>query len=364
MGLPRIESGVGYNAVARPAFVNVPHRNCSCRPEAMRRFRDRRPTTLFRGSELPRLLTMVVMLGVLWLLVDRAADPNTWRWIAPGEPAAPGVARTPDQVTDDRPSEGPTDEDTLEQDAAGEEFQAVTDKAPLAKEEMPAYWRLMAWQEHQSTSELQRRSKKSVTYSQLFHDPESWRGKLVEIPMHLRRTARVDNVTANPLNLKTMYEVWGWTSDSQPYWYWLVCPQLPPGMPQGQSIYEEATFVGYFLKLLSYEDHQGKQLATPLLIGRLVWHPEPANPLARRDEWTWPWLAAIGLAAIFLVRWGVHFSLRRRNAKALEGNTRSVDDAAVESWLEGGHTDENDTAIARDEPDRLDPLASGNDNHH
>src|SRR5947199_4340524 len=52
----------------------------------------------------------------------------------------------------------------------------------------------------------------------------------------------------------------------------------------GQNIYEEATFVGYFLKLLPYEDHQGKTLATPLLIGRLIWHPLAANPLARSDE--------------------------------------------------------------------------------
>jgi hypothetical protein len=150
----------------------------------------------------------------------------------------------------------------------------------------------------------------------------------------LRRTARVDDVAENPLALKTVYEVWGWNSDSQPYWYWFVCPNLPPGMPSGASIYEEATFVGYFLKLLPYEDHQGKQLATPLLIGRLVWHPEQANPLARQDEWTWPWLIAMGLGGVLLVRWGLFFAGRKSAASRRLAASRTHDQQAVETWLD------------------------------
>lgn len=44
----------------------------------MRRVHDRRPERLFRGSELPRLMTMIVMLGVLYMLIDRAQDTSTW----------------------------------------------------------------------------------------------------------------------------------------------------------------------------------------------------------------------------------------------------------------------------------------------
>src|SRR5262249_25584144 len=160
---------------------------------------------------------------------------------------------------------------------------------------------------HQTTAAMRDRADKQVTFNQLFQRPDAWRGKLVEIPMHLRRTLRQDDVAENPLGLKTVYEVWGWNSDSQPYWYWILTPQLSPTMPEGPSIYEEATFVGYFFKLLPYEDHEGKHLATPLLIGRLIWHPEQSSPLARRDEWVWPWILGGVVGVLLIVRWGLRY---------------------------------------------------------
>ena len=39
------------------------------------------PRRTFRGTELPRLVTGVVMLAVLLMLIVRAGDPDTWRWL-------------------------------------------------------------------------------------------------------------------------------------------------------------------------------------------------------------------------------------------------------------------------------------------
>jgi hypothetical protein len=312
----------------------------------MRRVRDRRPSTLFRGAELPRLLTLVVMLGVLVLLFSRAREPGTWRWLAPdvGKAADQSAAGLPEHevAAADPMAKGPTDLDPQELDAAREEYQAVTDKTPLSKEEMPAYWRLMGWQQHQSTREMRERATKDVTFKGLWREPQKWRGKLVEIPVHLRQTAKAEDLAENPLGLSTMNEVWGWNSDSQPYWYWLVCPELPPGMPAGQDIFEEATFVGYFLKLLPYEDHQGKTLATPLLIGRLIWHPAADNPLVRNDEWTWPWMAAGVLAVLAAARWGLYFFTPRRTLGPHHAGTPSTDEQNVENWLRQAEASEDD----------------------
>ncbi len=301
---------------------------------------------MFRGAELPRLLTMVVMLGVLALLIGRASNPSTWTWLAPdvkGERAvAPDLAATHENIAAPEPAaNGPTDEDAEERESAREEFQAVGDKVPLGKEEMPAYWRLMSWEEHQSTRSLFERSTKDVTFKQLWQDPQKWRGKLVQIPVHLRRTEKVSDVADNPVGLTTVYEVWGWNSDSQPYWYWMVCPRLPPQMPSGGDIYEEATFVGYFLKLLPYEDHQGKTLATPLLIGRLVWHPGADNPLATSDEWTWPWIVGGGLVALFIARWGLRLG-QGRTASDVAKLPTSTDEHQVDAWLEGAGNNDSD----------------------
>jgi hypothetical protein len=324
----------------------------------MRRMRDRRPGGLFRGSELARLMTMVVMLGVVVLLFDRARDPGTWRWLAPDAPAEANASRQtsaseggPAEVAAPEPAaDGPTDRDPQELDAAREEFEAVTDKAPLGPEETPVYWRLLSWQQHESLAEMRRRAKKGVTFKQLWQQPDKWRGQLVEIPVHLRQTEKVDELADNALGLKSMYEVWGWTTDSQPYSYWFVCPQLPPGMPAGQSIYEEATFVGYFLKLLPYEDHEGVTRATPLLIGRLVWHPAAASPLARSDEWTWPWLVGGVLAVMFAVRWGVRWAAMRTKRRGKPAPATRVDEMAVAQWLDHADDPAKEEVAEHDEP--------------
>ena len=39
------------------------------------------PGSVFRGNEFMRLMTMVVMLGVIFLLIARSRDPNTWTWL-------------------------------------------------------------------------------------------------------------------------------------------------------------------------------------------------------------------------------------------------------------------------------------------
>src|SRR5207237_317610 len=130
---------------------SIPCPTCKPSSPTMRRVRERRPRMLFRGAELPRLLTLCIMLGVLTLLIGRASDPGTWRWLAPdasGETAS-AVTAEASIVADDPTASGPTDLDPQELDAAHEEFQAITDRAPLSKEEMPAYWRLMAWQQVQ-----------------------------------------------------------------------------------------------------------------------------------------------------------------------------------------------------------------------
>lgn len=288
---------------------------------------------MFRGAEFARLLTLVAMLAVMAMLIYRARDPGMWKWIAPGAGEEKAEAE-PDVslYADTPPAAGPTDLDREELDAAREAFQAITDKSALGKEEMAAYWRLMGWSVHQSIPELRKRAETEVRFRQFFQDTSELRGKLVQIPVHVRRALRVENVAENPLDLKNVYEVFGWTTDSQPYWYWLIVPELPPGMPQGDDLYEEATFVGYFLKLLSYEDRQGKVTAAPLLIGRLVWHPSAENPLARQDEWQWTWYLAGALAVLFALRWGL-FAWGRR-PRAAEPIAEPHDEKNVDTWLD------------------------------
>ena len=138
-----------------------------------------------RGREMPRLLTMIVMLGVLVMLIERASDPQSWHWLASDD--APrrdlDVASASENiVAPDPAASGPTDEDSLERDAAREEFQAVTDKSPLGKEEMPAYWRLMAWQQHQTTQQMLDRAPPTSRFSNCGITATSGAGSLCAFP--------------------------------------------------------------------------------------------------------------------------------------------------------------------------------------
>jgi hypothetical protein len=324
----------------------------------MRRLRDRTPAPFFRGSELPRMITLVLMLGVLVLLIDIARKPATWTWLAPNDREArqageekshPASGRESRVAAWDPEAAGPTDLDPLEQDAAREEFQAITDKTPLAPDEMPAYWRLMAWERHQSTDALLKRAVSNVTYNDLWQRPAEWRGKLVQLRVHLRQAIALQDLPDNPLDVKSLYEVTGWTSDSW-NWYWMIVPQLPPGMPLGADIYEEATFVGYFLKLQPYEDRQGKSRAMPVLIGRLIWHPSQGEIVARGDQWAWTWYLGGALVALFVVRWTLAVVVRRRRVSA---DVRAgADPRAVEAWLDRAETSADD--------DETEPSNDGN----
>ena len=306
----------------------------------MRRLRDRPADKLFRGSELPRLLTMVIMLGVLAMLISMARDANTWRWLVPeqpheqaagADPGSPAPAGGSDAVTAAEPnSPGPTHQDPQEQDAVREEFQAMADREPLRPQEMPAYWRLMAWERHQSTDQLLARAARDVSYNDLWQQPDKWRGKLVELRVHLQRALKVDELAANPLDMKSLYEVCGWTSASW-NWYWMVVPDLPPGMPTGENLYQEATFVGYFLKLQPYEDRQGKARAMPLLIGRLIWHPTATSPPAGAGNWTWTWYLAAALGVLIVVRWTLALTGRAANRRAAASRS---DPERVDAWLD------------------------------
>src|SRR5258708_15612827 len=94
--------------VYTPAGLSMQNQRCGGRhfplPAAgcavMRRITDRYSATasLFRGSELMRLMTMVIMLCVLWQLISRARSPQTWRWVTGGSSVAEQTDFEPSQA--------------------------------------------------------------------------------------------------------------------------------------------------------------------------------------------------------------------------------------------------------------------------
>jgi hypothetical protein len=303
--------------------------------------RDLSPA-LFRGRELTHWLTMIFLLIVLGMMIFRAREAGTSQWPAEDRQAsqqdenrvAAGSQEPAQSVpagTSAASAVGPTDQDPDEADAAREQFEAISDRQPLAPEEMPAYWRLMRWSNNQSFGQMQRRANRDVLYTQLWEQPEKYRGALIELRLHLQRGLS-HAAPENSAGVKTVYEAWGWTDESKSLPYLVVFSELPPQMPLGPDIRENVTFVGYFLKTMAYEASD-KPRAAPLLIGRVRWQTSRAGGSSAADQRGLFWWTLLGGGLVLLVGVGVWIYRRRVARAATLHPTTFVGEDGYKDWL-------------------------------
>lgn len=299
-----------------------------------------------------RLVRMVVMLWVVGMAIYWARDPGMWKWLA--DDVQDEAAAPPKLNQDSAPAEkkndetlvtGPNDRQPFEQSQAEHLFQAITDKEPIAREEMPAYWKLMRWSMTESFDDLWERSRKDLYFTHLAEAPHKYRGELIGLKVSLRR-ALTHETEENSAGAKQVYEAWGVTNESRSGLYCLVFYDKPPELAIQPSIHEEATFVGYFLKQFTYEDAMGKKRWAPLLIGRLHWRENLTRSALRRHRHNgnhWQWLIVAGAVVVLAVAWK---RTRPSHRQGLDV-TAPPDHAAIESWLDAG---------APEDPSRFDGI--------
>jgi hypothetical protein len=302
---------------------------------------------------------MVAFLIVLGLIYSWARNPQTWHWLAndADTPAAseesstlaasrePGsqakIGGKSGQPIAELIVPGPTDQQESEAAAARSLFEAVSDRAPLAKIEMPAYWRCLKWARAQSFADLERRAVKRVVYTQLWEQPDKYRGKLIRLRLHIRRILDWE-ATENSAGVRRVYEAWGWTDESKSFPYVVVFTDVPEGIQLGDNLQEEGLFVGYFLKTIAYTAYN-KNRSSPLLLGRMKWlgSTVPAHPVVGGSDWFW--IYAVGLPLVLLIASGMWFQMRRLRRVKLPA-APSADEAEMESWFRSG----SDSASADD----------------
>lgn len=319
----------------------------------MRRdWREHPPTSMFRGAELMRLMTGVLMLVIICMLIVRFRDPGMWRWVAgkdetPAESAPTIEPKLPQPPQPLPVATGPTDEDPDQAEEAKEEFQVVVDGAlQLQREEMEPYDRLVEWVKNQSFDRLCQRARKGVWYTDLYDAPDQYRGQLVALDLEIRRAKCVQE---NRYGV-TLYEAWGLTEESRGRLYDAIVVDYPKGMPLGYDVYAKAEFAGYFLKLQGYEPAGAKPGQAPdrapLLIGRLKWKPTPvaAVPIDSRQEWIWG-LSLLAVVALVLgLRWGYYKWIRQKPAvRPAIADAAAGEVIPIETWLEQSrfHTDDD-----------------------
>lgn len=281
-----------------------------------------------------------MLLWVVGMMIYWARDPAMWKWIADDvqDEAAvtkPEESSAPDEKKNDETLvSGPNDRQPLEHSQAEYLFQAITDKEPLAREEMPAYWKLMRWSMTEPFEDLWERSRKDLYFTHLAEAPEKYRGELIGLKVSLRR-ALTHEAGENSAGVKQVYEAWGVTNESRSGLYCLIFYDKPAELMIQPSLHEEATFVGYFLKQFTYEDAMGKRRWAPLLIGRLRWRENLTRSALRRqrnDGNAWQWIIVAGAVLVLGVAW------KRTRPAASQGPDAAAppDHAAIERWLDAG----------------------------
>ena len=291
---------------------------------------------------------MLLLLVILAIYIPRARDPRTWSWLAtddastdfqpqtsphstlaslqPTASAAQTEGVQSSNVTSAKSVEAavPLDMDPEEIEAFQEQTEALTDKALyLEGIEMPSYWRLVRWSLDNTLPGLEKRASRAIVFNHFVQRPSKLRGKLVRLTLNVRRVLPCAVEKGQPADIPQLYEVWGFSEESQAWMYVVITPDLPAGLPVGPRVHQQVTFCGYFLKLQGYHEAgagpKDRPLYAPLLIGRLgLAQPLPPPPVT--DHWAW-WLMATGVlltAAIAMV-WFIFRTRPRRPIPATGG---------------------------------------------
>ncbi|MDB5390176.1 MAG: hypothetical protein JWM11_5822 [Planctomycetaceae bacterium] len=251
-----------------------------------------------------RALSLLMLLVLLWMMYGWLRNPAIWSWLARREddeinadregPAAV-VQNSEAQPNAEIIVPGPNDQDRLAAQGLKPKLELMTDRAPLRAGEMPVYWQLMGWSRTEAFEKLKSRAVKGISFSQLWDEPNRYRGQLMHLKLHVRRVLRYES-DENPLNVKTVYEAWGWTDDSKSFPYVIVFPERPPGLPIGTDVRIDMEFVGYYLKIMSYTAFDVPRGA-PLLVGRVKLTSKPPESKASRATSA----ESLGIAAVGLI---------------------------------------------------------------
>jgi len=159
-------------------------------------------------------------------------------------------------------------------------LESVKDSEPIRSgEEGLAYCEAVV-KAHQTSENVFRKSAtRSLTFANLFNEPDLHRGKVVHFEGRLRRLVRYEPPTETKIDgIKDLYE--GWMFDPDRYGANPVCvvfTELPTGLEPGDKLDVKASFDGYFFKKYRYKAADGLR-DSPLLIGHTITLKQaPAN---------------------------------------------------------------------------------------
>jgi hypothetical protein len=204
----------------------------------------------------------------------------------------------------------------------------IEDDTVFRSAEHPVWFRWFEKLQQAPAEEIRRQSLGSVSFVQLFRQPDQYRGKIVTIRGSARLAYRVP-APENTSNIENYYVFWLKPAGGQLSPYIVYCLELPDGFPQIRDKYrdgnttslaEEVEFDGYFFKRQVYRAQDGVNTAPVLLAKSPRWFPT-APVGSRRGSlplfWTIVSVAAVLLLSIVLA--AIAYAPYRIRARPADG---------------------------------------------
>lgn len=259
--------------------------------------RKQRPKNYFARSEQRRLLILVAMLGLVVVMIGKAADPQTWHWLwaadqgAGAEPMSGERSTVYDtRVRPKSPVQLPLDTFIAQAEpqtkAGTSDFPAVDshllddveDLTP--KIEWDAWTNLAEVVRGGDERSMERASTGHVGFVQLYEQPDQYRGELVTVRGIVKRAFDL-TAPKNEQGITTYYQLWLFPEGGPMSPVVVHCLELPEDFPTSRlpnrevrNIHEPAAVTGFFLKNWAYST--GEQLlSAPLLVAKTVKWQQP-----------------------------------------------------------------------------------------
>jgi len=177
--------------------------------------------------------------------------------------------------------------------------------------------------------------------------PEVYMGKPIRLSGYVRLLRQMP-AGENRYGIRTLYEAWIYTDDSQHHPACVVCTALPDGMIQafddsedfGSGLLNHVATTGYFFKMMGYRAQDAYRYAPLVLAQRLEWHDR--NSRDAESDWAAPWKLVVVLLVVTGICWlglAERSRRRRRQDRLKRSLPPSLPDGAEAARIDDGKSE-------------------------
>lgn len=288
-----------------------------------------KPPSYLGRREQRRLISLIILFGLVVFLMREAAKPANWHWFAAlNNPVPAGPKSAAEIDTRLKPlaqTEGVSGEITMPAEkaapanAAGyfpgvkpELLASVKDDTVFRGAEHEAFFHLLEILHNTDEATLEAAADPAA-FVQLYQQPDEYRGRLVTVRGTVRgvyeyRPAR------NDYGIDHYYQVWIQPYDNPSLPLVAYVLDLPEGFPKANRMQEEAELTGFFFKRWAYRAQDSIRSA-PLLLAKTVRWERPAATQTAPISLAY----ILGIAACALLAAGVVVWMALRGGSSYSG---------------------------------------------